>query len=232
MTAVAVAGGEGKRRAAGNGDAALGLIMVAPILVTMVALVFFPLGQTVWDSLHRINPMQAGTPVHRPRQLHQDAFRRRPRHGMDQYLHLCRHRRGGGDRVRRARGSPDQSRSDRATVAAGRGRPAMGAAWRRQRRDLDVDLPAGRRPAERNPHGFRPALRQPRLVQRSHERHRRRGDRPYLAHDAADRRHRARGHAEHPRSSLRSRPNRRRDATADVPADHAAADSRCASPSP
>jgi len=45
MTAVAVAGGEGKRRAAGNGDAALGLIMVAPILVTMVALVFFPLGQ-------------------------------------------------------------------------------------------------------------------------------------------------------------------------------------------
>ena len=62
MTAVAVAGGEGKRRAAGNGDAALGLIMVAPILVTMVALVFFPLGQTVWDSLHRINPMQAGSP--------------------------------------------------------------------------------------------------------------------------------------------------------------------------
>ena len=62
MTAVAVAGGGGKRRAAGNGDAALGLIMVAPILVTMVALVFFPLGQTVWDSLHRINPMQAGSP--------------------------------------------------------------------------------------------------------------------------------------------------------------------------
>ena len=62
MTAVAVAGGEGKRRAAGNGDAALGLIMVAPILVTMVALVFFPLGQTIWDSLHRINPMQAGSP--------------------------------------------------------------------------------------------------------------------------------------------------------------------------
>ena len=62
MTAIAVAGGRGKRRAAGNGDAALGLIMVAPIVVTMVALVFFPLGQTVWDSLHRINPMQAGSP--------------------------------------------------------------------------------------------------------------------------------------------------------------------------
>ena len=62
MTVIAVAGGEGKRRAAGNGDAALGVIMVAPIVVTMVALVFFPLGQTVWDSLHRINPMQAGSP--------------------------------------------------------------------------------------------------------------------------------------------------------------------------
>jgi multiple sugar transport system permease protein len=62
MTAIAVAGGRGKRRAAGNGDAALGLIMVAPIVVTMVALVFFPLCQTVWDSLHRINPMQAGSP--------------------------------------------------------------------------------------------------------------------------------------------------------------------------
>ena len=28
----------------------------------MVALVFFPLAQTVWDSLHRINPMQPGSP--------------------------------------------------------------------------------------------------------------------------------------------------------------------------
>src|SRR6201999_4116857 len=24
--------------------------------------VFFPMGRTVWDSLHRVNPMQAGTP--------------------------------------------------------------------------------------------------------------------------------------------------------------------------
>lgn len=28
----------------------------------MVALVFYPLVQTMWDSLHRINPMQPGTP--------------------------------------------------------------------------------------------------------------------------------------------------------------------------
>lgn len=62
MTTIAVAGGQGKRRAAGNGDAALGLLLVAPIVVTMVALVFFPLAQTVWDSLHRINPMQPGSP--------------------------------------------------------------------------------------------------------------------------------------------------------------------------
>lgn len=50
------------RRTAPRGDAALGLLMVAPIVVTMLALVIFPLGQTMVDSLFRINPMQAGTP--------------------------------------------------------------------------------------------------------------------------------------------------------------------------
>lgn len=62
MTAVALAATEGKRRAAGNGDAVLGVLLVTPIILTMFALVFFPLVQTMWDSLHRINPMQAGTP--------------------------------------------------------------------------------------------------------------------------------------------------------------------------
>jgi multiple sugar transport system permease protein len=62
VTAIAVAGSEGGRPAAAGGDATLGLILVTPIVVTMVALVFFPLVQTMWDSLHRINPMQAGTP--------------------------------------------------------------------------------------------------------------------------------------------------------------------------
>jgi multiple sugar transport system permease protein len=62
LTTAAVIGVEGKHRAASNGDAILGLLLVAPILVTMAALVFFPLVQTVWDSLHRINPMQPGTP--------------------------------------------------------------------------------------------------------------------------------------------------------------------------
>jgi len=38
------------------------VLLVTPIILTMFALVFFPLVQTVWDSLHRINPMQAGTP--------------------------------------------------------------------------------------------------------------------------------------------------------------------------
>ena len=62
MTTAAVIGVEGKHRAASNGDAILGLLLVAPILVTMAALVFFPLVQTVWDSLHRLNPMQPGMP--------------------------------------------------------------------------------------------------------------------------------------------------------------------------
>jgi multiple sugar transport system permease protein len=61
MTAIAAAG-IGHKRGVANGDATLGLILVAPIVITMVALVFFPLGQTIWDSLHRVNPMEAGTP--------------------------------------------------------------------------------------------------------------------------------------------------------------------------
>jgi multiple sugar transport system permease protein len=62
VTIVVAARLEGKRRAAGNSDAILGLLLVAPIALTMVALVFFPLVETVWDSLHRVNPMQPGTP--------------------------------------------------------------------------------------------------------------------------------------------------------------------------
>ena len=62
MTAAATVGAASKRGAASNGDAMLGILLVAPILITMVALVFYPLVQTAWDSLHRINPMQPGTP--------------------------------------------------------------------------------------------------------------------------------------------------------------------------
>ena len=60
--AVATRADAAGRRTAPRGDAVLGLLMVTPIVVTMLALVLVPLGQTMWDSLHRINPMQAGTP--------------------------------------------------------------------------------------------------------------------------------------------------------------------------
>ena len=62
MTAAVATRAEPGNRVAPMGDAVLGLLMVAPIVITMVALVIVPLGQTMWDSLHRINPMQAGTP--------------------------------------------------------------------------------------------------------------------------------------------------------------------------
>jgi multiple sugar transport system permease protein len=62
MTVVASLGVRSKHGAGGNADTMLGLILVSPILITMAALVFFPIGRTVWDSLHRVNPMQAGTP--------------------------------------------------------------------------------------------------------------------------------------------------------------------------
>lgn len=51
-----------QRGATGNGGAMLGILLVLPIAITMVTLVFYPLVQTAWESLHRINPMQPGTP--------------------------------------------------------------------------------------------------------------------------------------------------------------------------
>lgn len=46
----------------GAGERGLGLLLVAPVALLMGALVFVPLGLTLWDSLHRIDPMRAGTP--------------------------------------------------------------------------------------------------------------------------------------------------------------------------
>ncbi len=62
MTLAISAGGRTKRGAGVKADTTLGILLVSPILITMAALVFYPIGRTVWDSLHRINPMQAGTP--------------------------------------------------------------------------------------------------------------------------------------------------------------------------
>ncbi len=62
MTAVAN-GRQSSARGVGFGaDTILGILLVSPILLTMTALVFYPMGRTIWDSLHRVNPMQAGTP--------------------------------------------------------------------------------------------------------------------------------------------------------------------------
>jgi len=43
-------------------DAPLGLLLIAPIVLVMGALVLLPLVLTAWDSLYRIDPMRAGTP--------------------------------------------------------------------------------------------------------------------------------------------------------------------------
>lgn len=62
MTTVAAMASERKRSIGGNSDAFLGVLLITPIVLVMAALVFFPLIDTMWDSLHRINPMQPGTP--------------------------------------------------------------------------------------------------------------------------------------------------------------------------
>ncbi|MEO8242259.1 MAG: sugar ABC transporter permease [bacterium] len=50
------------RRVGGNADAIMAFFLILPILFTMGSLVFYPLASTAWDSLHRVNPMQPGTP--------------------------------------------------------------------------------------------------------------------------------------------------------------------------
>ncbi|MAU20463.1 MAG: ABC transporter permease [Martelella sp.] len=52
----------GRRGIGFNADTMLGLLLAAPILITMASLVFYPMLVTSWDSLHRVNPMQPGTP--------------------------------------------------------------------------------------------------------------------------------------------------------------------------
>jgi multiple sugar transport system permease protein len=49
-------------RTTGNADVIMAFLLVFPILITMGGLVFYPLASTAWDSLHRVNPMQPGTP--------------------------------------------------------------------------------------------------------------------------------------------------------------------------
>ena len=62
MSAVSYSGTAAKKGVGRNADTALGALLVSPIFITMAALVFYPMTRTMWDSLHRINPMQAGTP--------------------------------------------------------------------------------------------------------------------------------------------------------------------------
>jgi multiple sugar transport system permease protein len=45
-----------------NGDRWLGLILAAPIVLIMAAFVFVPVLVTLWDSVHRVEPMRPGTP--------------------------------------------------------------------------------------------------------------------------------------------------------------------------
>ncbi len=50
------------RGSTAGGERWLGLAFAAPVVLLMAALVFVPLVLTLWDSLHRVDPMRAGTP--------------------------------------------------------------------------------------------------------------------------------------------------------------------------
>jgi len=43
-------------------EAQVGLLLALPIALVMFLLVFFPVCVTLWDSLHRVDPMRIGTP--------------------------------------------------------------------------------------------------------------------------------------------------------------------------
>ena len=64
---LALALAPGRRRETG-----LGLLLALPIVLVMASLVFYPLLLTLWDSLHRVDPMRYGTPFV----------------GLDQYIEL------------------------------------------------------------------------------------------------------------------------------------------------
>jgi multiple sugar transport system permease protein len=50
------------RRAGHSAGAFYGFLMILPILACMAGLVFYPLASTVWDSLHRVDPLRPGQP--------------------------------------------------------------------------------------------------------------------------------------------------------------------------
>jgi len=62
MTVAALAPARVPARRRRSEEARLGLALAAPIVVVMGALVFGPVLLTLWDSLHRIDPLRAGTP--------------------------------------------------------------------------------------------------------------------------------------------------------------------------
>ena len=61
MASASSMAGRPTRRLRG-GDARLGWLLVAPLVLVMLALVFVPLGMTLMDSLYRVDPMRAGQP--------------------------------------------------------------------------------------------------------------------------------------------------------------------------
>jgi multiple sugar transport system permease protein len=57
LTRLGVPASPGRRREAG-----LGFLLALPIIIVMASLVFYPLVLTLWESLHRVDPMRYGTP--------------------------------------------------------------------------------------------------------------------------------------------------------------------------
>lgn len=52
----------GRQNKSKQSESQLGLLLALPIALVMILLVFFPVCVTMWDSLHRVDPMRSGTP--------------------------------------------------------------------------------------------------------------------------------------------------------------------------
>ncbi|MFT4166886.1 MAG: sugar ABC transporter permease [Microlunatus sp.] len=62
MSERALAASQASPHSGSRSDTWLGILLATPIVLTMFSLVIWPVAETIWQSLHRVDPMLPGTP--------------------------------------------------------------------------------------------------------------------------------------------------------------------------